>query len=131
MIRSGLVRRLSDRRKIGGAEADLIVAAIFGTIVSALERNESVGIRGLGTFSVRRYRGYGGRNPKTGESIEIRAKRLPHFKPGAELRARINLRTSEDVHRPALHPRRERRASRPALLRVQAVQTAHPASRPR
>ena len=61
MIRSGLVRRLSAKRKIGVTEADLIVAVIFGTMASALDRNESVGIRGLGTFSVRRYRGYAGR----------------------------------------------------------------------
>ena len=55
--------------------------------------------RGLGTFSVRRHRGYGGRNPKTGESIDVEPKRLPHFRPGAELRVRINLRTSENVGR--------------------------------
>lgn len=90
MIRSGLVRRLSERRKIGVAEADLIVSAIFGTLASALGRGERVDIRGLGTFSMRRYRGYGGRNPKTGEAIKVRPKRLPHFKPSSALLARIN-----------------------------------------
>jgi integration host factor subunit beta len=99
MIRSGLVRRLSEKHKIGVAEADLIVAMIFSTMRSALGRDEAINIRGLGTFSVRCYRGYGGRNPKTGESIEVRPKRLPHFKPGAELRVLINLRTLKDVGR--------------------------------
>jgi integration host factor subunit beta len=90
MVRSGLVRRLSEKRKIGVAEAELTVAAIFDTIALALGRNESVNIRGLGTFSVRRYRGYDGRNPKTGESIEVRPKCLPHFRPGKAMSKALN-----------------------------------------
>lgn len=88
MIRSKLVQRLAEKRRLGRLAAE----AVFGAIMASLRSGERVEIRGFGTFSVRRYPGYRGRNPKTGASIEVKPKRLTHFKPGAELRAQVNRR---------------------------------------
>ena len=57
---------------------------------SALAGNHRIEIRGFGSFEVRQYGGYDGRNPKTGETIPVPGKRLPFFKPGKELRAKID-----------------------------------------
>jgi len=59
-------------------------------MASALEKGERVEIRGLGTFYVKNYGGYTGRNPKTGEVVAIKPKKLPFFKCGKGLRERIN-----------------------------------------
>jgi len=90
MIRSDIVQRLSVKRNIAVVEAELVVEAIFSAITSALRREERVEIRCLGTFSVRRYRGYSGRNPRTGGSVEVKPKRLPHFKPSKTVSKTIN-----------------------------------------
>jgi integration host factor subunit beta len=75
MLRSDLALRLARKRKLSAAEAERIVDALFDAVVAALCRDERVEIRGFGSFAVRRYRGYRGRNPKTGAPIAVRAKR--------------------------------------------------------
>jgi integration host factor subunit beta len=91
MIRSALVRRLAQKRVADRTQAELIVDVVFACFTQAMLRGEQIDIRGLGTFRVRSYKGYKGRNPKTGEQIEVRPKRLPHFKPAKELLSKINL----------------------------------------
>lgn len=73
-------------------EAELAVKTVFGSIEQALTLGDRVEIRGFGSFKVKSYRSYTGRNPKTGEVIQVREKKLPFFKVGKELKERINSR---------------------------------------
>jgi integration host factor subunit beta len=70
--------------------AELIVNAIFDSIESALAKGERTEIRGFGSFEVRNYGQYTGRNPRSGSTVVVKAKRLPFFKAGKELKDRIN-----------------------------------------
>jgi len=89
MTRSGLAERVANKAKTSAFQADLVVETIFGLMKSAFLQGERVEIRGLGTFKVRSYKGYRGRNPKTGQTILVQPKRLPVFKVGRELAARV------------------------------------------
>ena len=71
-------------------EATEIVNLFFDQMAGALEKGDRVEIRGLCSFYVKDYKGYTGRNPKTGETVEIAPKKLPFFKPGKELRERVD-----------------------------------------
>lgn len=73
-------------------EAELAVKTVFGSIEQALTLGDRVEIRGFGSFKVKSYRSYTGRNPKTGEVIQVEEKKLPFFKVGKELKERINSR---------------------------------------
>ena len=66
------------------------VNMVFDSMVDALQRNERIEIRGFGNFTVRKYRAYTGRNPKTGEQVSVPPKRMPFFKVGKDLRDRVN-----------------------------------------
>lgn len=71
-------------------DIELIVATIFGEITAALARGDRVELRGFGAFSTKSRDPRTGRNPRTGESVAVTAKAVPYFKPGKELRERIN-----------------------------------------
>ena len=90
MTKSELIDRVAEDRQIPRAQAELAVNAIFDSMVRAMCRGEGIEIRGFGSFSVRQYKAYEGRNPKTGEIVSVAPKRLPFFKVGKELRERIN-----------------------------------------
>jgi integration host factor subunit beta len=66
------------------------VNCIFDSMVDALKRGEGIEIRGFGSFTVREYKQYEGRNPRTGSPVHVAPKRLPFFKVGKELRERVN-----------------------------------------
>ena len=66
------------------------VNLIFDSIKEALIMGDRVEIRGFGSFNLKHYEGYTGRNPKTGESVEVKPKRLPAFKPGKELKKLVD-----------------------------------------
>ena len=65
---------------------------MFDCMVDALQKGEGIEIRGFGSFSIRSYREYQGRNPRTGEAVHVKPKRLAFFKVGKELRDRVNAR---------------------------------------
>ena len=71
-------------------QAKARIDTILETMTFALVRGESIEIRGFGSFSIKQYRSYEGRNPKTGEKTLVKPKKLPFFKPGKELRAQVN-----------------------------------------
>ena len=71
-------------------EATEIVNLFFDKMAGALEKGDRVEIRGLCSFYVKKYKGYNGRNPKTGEAVEIMPKKLPFFKCGKELKERVD-----------------------------------------
>ena len=85
-----LIETLKNRADISKNEARTIVDLFFNTMSKALENGERVEIRGLCSFYVKTYKGYTARNPKTGESVEIKPKKLPFFKCGKYLKNRVD-----------------------------------------
>lgn len=90
MTKSELIEKLSETLKLPAGKAEAIVNTVFDSMVKALERGEGIEIRGFGSFTVRKYRAYEGRNPRTGETVHVAEKRLPFFKVGKDLRDRVN-----------------------------------------
>ena len=90
MTRAGLIDCISSKAKMGRDRAELLVDTVFGCLKRSLLQGEKIELRGFGTFQVRSYRAYEGRNPRTGAPVEVRPKRLPHFKTSLELAARID-----------------------------------------
>jgi integration host factor subunit beta len=92
MIRSELVQQLcTDFPDLTQREVESVVGAIFDSITEQLAKGGRVELRGFGAFSTRKRDARLGRNPRTGESVEVNAKRVPYFKPGKEMRERLNL----------------------------------------
>jgi integration host factor subunit beta len=87
MHKSQLVVALSTEAKISHANAETVVETFFNCIENGLVIGERTEIRGLGSFRLKRYKGYLGRNPKTGESIEVPPKRMPFFRVGRDLKS--------------------------------------------
>lgn len=90
MTKSDLINHVSQLRNIPAARAESIVNAIFDSIEMTLRRDERIEIRGFGSFEIRRYRAYAGRNPRNGAKVDVAAKNLPFFKVGKEMKDRIN-----------------------------------------
>lgn len=91
MLRSELVRRMRERApNLKPAEIDALVDQVFEEISLALERGDRIELRGFGAFSVREREARTGRNPRTGDAVDVEAKRVPFFKPGKELREKVN-----------------------------------------
>ena len=90
MTKSELIEKISETLKLPAGKAEAIVNTIFDSMVRALERGEGIEIRGFGSFTVRKYKAYEGRNPRTGETVHVAEKRLPFFKVGKDLRERVN-----------------------------------------
>ena len=95
MNKSDLIEALAERRKMTQKEADLVVNLVLDGMTDALRRGERIEIRGFGSLIVKTYDPYVGRNPKTGEQVQVPAKRLPFFKVGKELKERVDGRTGE------------------------------------
>jgi len=91
MTKSELIEAVAGRLKLPKGKAELVVNCLFQSMVDSLKRGEGIEIRGFGSFTVREYKAYEGRNPRTGEPVEVRPKRLPFFKVGKDLRERVNL----------------------------------------
>ena len=90
MTKSELIEQVSELLKLPAGKAEQIVNCIFDSMVTALQDGDGIEIRGLGSFTVREYRAYEGRNPRTGETVHVGPKRLPFFKVGKDLRDRVN-----------------------------------------
>ena len=95
MNKIDLIHELQTQSKLTKKEAAEVVNLFFETISDALENGDRVEIRGLCSFYVKEYESYIGRNPKTGEQVEIPAKRLPFFKCGKDLRDRVAEKNSK------------------------------------
>ena len=92
MIRSELVQKLvRDNPGFSVKEIERVVAIFFDAIGGQLATGGRVELRGFGTFSTRSRDARTGRNPRTGEAVDVDAKRVPYFKPGKEMRARLNM----------------------------------------
>jgi integration host factor subunit beta len=92
MTKSELIDKLVERHpQLGLRDTDLAVKAILDAMSEALATGKRVEIRGFGSFSLNERSSRVGRNPKSGEKVEVPAKRVPHFKAGKELRERVDL----------------------------------------
>lgn len=90
MNRSELIAALSEHKGLTNDEATQVIEALFDSIKEALTKGDRVEIRGFGSFKVKEYDGYTGRNPKTGEEVQVLPKKLPCFRVGKELRDVMN-----------------------------------------
>lgn len=86
MVKAEMVARLAQRMKISKKEADIVVKTIFGTIVDSLSNGEKVELRGFGSFRIKERKPRKSRNPKTGEIVQVPAKKVPFFRPGKDLK---------------------------------------------
>ena len=90
MNKSELVETISEKAKVTKKRAEDLVNLIFQSMIDCMVRGNRIEIRGLGSFVVKHYEAYTGRNPRTGQSIQVRPKRLPFFKVGKELKERVD-----------------------------------------
>jgi integration host factor subunit beta len=91
MNKLDLIAKLQQTENLSRGQAARIVEEFFGQMAGALARGDRVEIRGLCSIFVKEYESYMGRNPKTGERVKIKPKKLPFFKPGKELHERVDI----------------------------------------
>lgn len=91
MTKRGIIEELLARHQgVSHRDSETIVNAMFEAMAEVLARGERIEIRGFGSFGVKQRGARHGRNPKTGEMIEVAAKRIPFFRAGKELRVEVN-----------------------------------------
>ena len=90
MNKIDLIQTLKDSNHLSKSEAETVVNLFFDEMADALAKGDRVEIRGLCSFFVKKYGGYIGRNPKTGEKVKVARKKLPLFKVGKELKERVD-----------------------------------------
>jgi len=90
MNKSEIIEALAQELDMSTRQTTLILNTILETMMVALERGEDIEIRGFGSFTVKEYKPYVGRNPKSGKQIAVKPKKLPFFKVGKELKERVN-----------------------------------------
>ncbi len=90
MTKADLVAIVADRLKITQVQASIIVESVLRSVITALQSGHEVEIRGFGSFRFRNRAPRKGRNPKTGEKVDVPSKRIPYFKMGKELKALLN-----------------------------------------
>src|ERR1043166_990845 len=86
MTKAELVEEVARAAEFNKRDAEVIVETVFDSIITALQKGEKVELRGFGSFRTRERGPRRGRNPKTGEPVDVPAKRVPYFKPGKELK---------------------------------------------
>lgn len=85
-----LIQAIKDRTGLTKQESSDMVKLFFDSLTETMVKGHRIEIRGLCSFSIKEYDGYTGRNPKTGKKVMVPAKRLPFFKPGKELKERVD-----------------------------------------
>jgi integration host factor subunit beta len=90
MTKADLVEKVTRLGDLTRRDGEVIVETIFDSVITALQGGDKIEIRGFGSFRIRQRNPRIGRNPKTGERVEVPAKRVPYFKPSKELRDLVN-----------------------------------------
>ena len=90
MNKADLVNELKNQNGFTRQQAEIVVDIFFNTMADALAKGERVEIRGLGSIFVKDYKSYTGRNPKSGEPVKVKPKKLPFFRCGKELKERVD-----------------------------------------
>ena len=101
MTKAALVEEVARVADLTKKHSEVIVDTVFRSIIEALHRGEKIELRGFGSFRLRRREPRKGRNPKTGDKVDVPSKRVPYFKPGKELKELIN-RESEPTPTPTV-----------------------------
>ena len=99
MTKAELVEEVSRVSDLTKKHSEVIVDTVFESIIDALKRGEKIELRGFGSFRLRKREPRKGRNPKTGDKVDVPPKRVPYFKPGKELKDLINKDTGERAGR--------------------------------
>jgi integration host factor subunit beta len=97
LTKADLIEEVLNVTELPRKESETIVETIFDGIIAALQKGEKIEIRGFGSFRTRERRGRVGRNPKTGEKVEVPAKKIPYFKPSKELKDFVNNAAAHSV----------------------------------
>ena len=100
LTKAALVEEVAGAADLTKKHAEVIVETVLGGIVDALQRGEKVELRGFGSFRFRRRLPRKGRNPKTGDRVDVPSKRIPYFKPGKELKELINREQTQAIPPP-------------------------------
>src|SRR5215813_9106874 len=95
MTKADLVEEVSRVTELTRKDSEVIVDTLFESVIKALRTGDKLEVRGFGSFRVRQRNARVGRNPKTGEKVEVPAKRVPYFKPSKELKDLINDETGQ------------------------------------
>ncbi len=90
MTKAQLVEQVARSTQLTKKHAELIVNTVFDSIVDSLKEGEKIELRGFGSFRIRHRGARIGRNPKTGERVDVPPKRIPYFKPGKDLKELLN-----------------------------------------
>ena len=90
MTKADLVEEVAKVTELTRKDSEVIVDTLFESVIKALREGDKLEVRGFGSFRVRQRNARVGRNPKTGEKVEVPAKRVPYFKPSKELKDLIN-----------------------------------------
>lgn len=90
MTKSDLIIAFADKEDLTEKDSTTIINLIFDGFTKTLINSDRIEIRGFGSFSVREYKAYTGRNPKTRKNVEVKPKKLPYFKVGKKLKERVN-----------------------------------------
>ena len=90
MTKAALVEEVSRVANLTKKHSEVIVDTVFQSIITALRRGEKIELRGFGSFRLRQREPRKGRNPKTGDRVDVPSKKVPYFKPGKELKELIN-----------------------------------------
>jgi len=90
LTKAELVEEVARATQLTKKQAEEIVNTVFRTIVDSLRSGRKIELRGFGSFRIRNRGARIGRNPKTGEKVEVPPKRIPYFKPGKELKEKLN-----------------------------------------
>ncbi len=104
MTKAELVEEVSRVADLSRKEAELVVDSVFQSVIDALRRGDKVELRGFGSFRLRQRDSRRGRNPKTGDTVDVPPKSVPYFKPGKELRDLINQAPGEPGDDPPSRP---------------------------
>ena len=133
MTKAELVEEVARAAELNKRDAEVIVETVFGSIIDALHKGEKVELRGFGSFRTRERGPRRGRNPKTGEPVDVPAKRVPYFKPGKDLKeystespadAAAKAADSEAASRPADPPSPDGAPGSPAEATAVASETS-------
>ena len=97
LTKAALIKEVAHAAGLTKKRAAVIIDAVFGSIVETLRRGERVELRGFGSFRLRRREPHRGRNPRTGDRVEVPSKRVAYFTPGKELKELINRGPAQPV----------------------------------
>lgn len=94
MTKADLVEEVTRLGDLTRRDGEVVVDTVFDAVIQALQSGDKIEIRGFGSFRIRQRKPRTGRNPKTGDKVEVPAKRVPYFKPSKELRDLVNPRVA-------------------------------------